>query len=83
LSDFLLWECAYAELVFSACLWPDFGVPHLEEAVAEFRKRERRFGLLPSMDSVHADGSASNGTGTNATDGAAAAEEPRAAKDAV
>ncbi len=83
LSDFLLWECAYAELVFSACLWPDFGVTDLEEAVAEFRKRERRFGLLPSVDSVHASGSASGSHGREATDGPDAAEGSRAAKDAV
>jgi len=44
LSDFLLWECAYAELLFTQCLWPDFGPRELESAVAEFRRRERRFG---------------------------------------
>jgi len=47
LSDFLLWECAYAELVFVDTLWPDFGAPELAAAVAEFRRRERRFGALP------------------------------------
>lgn len=47
LSDFLLWECAYAELVFSRRMWPDFGVEELREAVREFRRRERRFGALP------------------------------------
>jgi undecaprenyl diphosphate synthase len=52
LSDFLLWECAYAELIFSDCLWPDFGPVHLEQAVAEFKKRERRFGQLPAKDAV-------------------------------
>jgi undecaprenyl diphosphate synthase len=46
LSDFLLWECAYAELVFSACYWPDFGERDLDLAIDEFRRRERRFGLL-------------------------------------
>jgi undecaprenyl diphosphate synthase len=44
LSDFLLWESAYAELVFTDCLWPDFGPAELDAAVAEFRRRERRFG---------------------------------------
>lgn len=44
LSDFLLWECAYAELYFTSCLWPDFGVQELAEAMGEFRRRERRFG---------------------------------------
>jgi undecaprenyl diphosphate synthase len=46
LSDFLLWECAYAELLFTPCLWPDFGPRELDSAVAEFRRRERRFGGL-------------------------------------
>jgi undecaprenyl diphosphate synthase len=49
LSDFLLWECAYAELFFTPCLWPDFGPDELRAAIAEFRKRERRFGALPSQ----------------------------------
>ncbi|HEX7024202.1 MAG TPA: polyprenyl diphosphate synthase, partial [Gemmatimonadales bacterium] len=44
LSDFLLWECAYAELFFSEVMWPDFGAADLEEIVAAFRTRERRFG---------------------------------------
>jgi undecaprenyl diphosphate synthase len=47
LSDFLLWECAYAELVFTDRMWPDFGATDLEEAVREFRRRERRFGTVP------------------------------------
>jgi undecaprenyl diphosphate synthase len=47
LSDFLLWECAYAELVFTPVMWPDFGVSDLAAAVGEFRSRERRFGSLP------------------------------------
>jgi undecaprenyl diphosphate synthase len=46
LSDFLLWECAYAELYFTPVMWPDFGAEHLEAALAEFRRRERRFGGL-------------------------------------
>jgi undecaprenyl diphosphate synthase len=44
ISNFLLWQCAYAELVFVDTLWPDFGKDHLEQAIAEFRKRERRYG---------------------------------------
>jgi undecaprenyl diphosphate synthase len=44
ISNFLLWQCAYAELVFVDTLWPDFEKGHLEEAVAEFRRRERRYG---------------------------------------
>ena len=47
LSDFLLWECAYAELVFSERMWPDFGEADLDAALAEFCRRERRFGRLP------------------------------------
>jgi undecaprenyl diphosphate synthase len=47
LSDFLLWECAYAELVFTKCMWPEFGPLDLESAVAEFRRRDRRFGAVP------------------------------------
>lgn len=48
LSDFLLWECAYAELYFSKQLWPDFAPVHLNEAVEEFHARERRFGTVPA-----------------------------------
>jgi undecaprenyl diphosphate synthase len=47
LSDFLLWECAYAELVFSERMWPEFDEADLDAAVAEFRRRERRFGGVP------------------------------------
>ncbi len=46
LSDFLLWECAYAELIFSDRLWPDFGGGNLVEALHEFRSRDRRFGRV-------------------------------------
>jgi undecaprenyl diphosphate synthase len=46
LSDFLLWECAYAELCFLQAMWPDFGAEDLERALSEFRRRERRFGGL-------------------------------------
>ena len=47
LSDFLLWECAYAELLFSPRLWPDFDAADLAAAVRDFRGRERRFGAVP------------------------------------
>jgi undecaprenyl diphosphate synthase len=47
LSDFLLWECAYAELYFTARMWPDFSADDLAAALADFRGRERRFGALP------------------------------------
>jgi undecaprenyl diphosphate synthase len=46
LSDFLLWECAYAELHFVDCLWPDFNEQTFAEALAEFGRRERRFGRV-------------------------------------
>jgi undecaprenyl diphosphate synthase len=48
LSDFLLWECAYAELVFTPVMWPDFDASDLSAAVAEFHSRERRFGAVPA-----------------------------------
>jgi undecaprenyl diphosphate synthase len=46
LSDFLLWECAYAEFWFTPLPWPDFGAKQFEEAVEAFRGRDRRFGAL-------------------------------------
>jgi undecaprenyl diphosphate synthase len=49
LSDFLLWECAYAELYFTERKWPEFSPADLEAAVAEFRSRERRFGAVPAV----------------------------------
>ena len=44
ISNFLLWQIAYAELFFSSVLWPDFTKQHLYEAIIEYQKRERRFG---------------------------------------
>jgi len=49
LSDFLLWESAYAELFFTDRMWPDFGVCDLDAALEEFRRRERRFGAVPLL----------------------------------
>jgi undecaprenyl diphosphate synthase len=46
LSDFLLWECAYAELYFTPILWPDFTPAAFEAAVSEYRRRDRRFGQV-------------------------------------
>jgi undecaprenyl diphosphate synthase len=46
LSDFLLWECAYAELYFTACMWPDFDGDDLASALSDFHGRERRFGSV-------------------------------------
>jgi len=51
LSDFLLWECAYAELVFSRRMWPDFEAVDLAGAIREFHGRERRYGAVTSLPS--------------------------------
>ena len=52
LSDFLLWECAYAELVFSDVLFPDVTATLLDAALEEYARRERRFGAVPSAEAV-------------------------------
>lgn len=52
LSDFLLWETAYAELVFTSRMWPEFAREDLELALADFAGRERRFGGLPATKEV-------------------------------
>jgi undecaprenyl diphosphate synthase len=44
-SNFLLWQAAYAELVFQEVLWPDFGAEHMQAALAEYARRERRYGV--------------------------------------
>lgn len=44
ISNFLLWQLAYAELYFTDCLWPDFTVEHFYEAIVDYQHRERRFG---------------------------------------
>src|SRR5262249_23763843 len=49
LSDFLLFESAYAELFFTETLWPDFTEATLDEAIAVFRRRERRYGRTPDQ----------------------------------
>jgi undecaprenyl diphosphate synthase len=49
LSDFLLWECAYAELLFVKKMWPEFTASDLAEALEDFRGRNRRFGLAPEQ----------------------------------
>ena len=48
LSNFLLWQAAYAELLFLDVLWPDFDRQHLEQAISQFRSRDRRFGGITS-----------------------------------
>ncbi len=76
LSDFLLWECAYAELWFTDVLWPDFGPAHLEQALAAYARRDRRFGSAPAA-AVRAP--AVPAVASPATAGTAATEERRAA----
>lgn len=59
LSDFLLWECAYAELYFTDCLWPDFDESGLEQALRDYASRQRRFGKVPAAngaDATHGSG---------------------------
>jgi undecaprenyl diphosphate synthase len=48
ISNFLLWEIAYSELIFTETLWPDFRREHLQAAILEFQERDRRFGGLNS-----------------------------------
>ncbi len=48
LSDFLLWECAYAELFFTRRMWPEFDEKDLRDAMRDFLRRERRFGGVPT-----------------------------------
>ena len=55
LSDFLLWESAYAELYFSPALWPDFGVDGLRDAVSDYHRRRRTFGGLVATSTEHRD----------------------------
>ena len=47
LSDFMLWECAYAELLFTPKMWPEFEADDLAAAIEDFRRRERRYGRVP------------------------------------
>jgi undecaprenyl diphosphate synthase len=50
LSNFLLWQLAYAEIYVTSTLWPDFRGVHLLEGIAEYQKRERRYGGLNHHD---------------------------------
>jgi undecaprenyl diphosphate synthase len=52
LSDFLLWECAYAEMIFTPRMWPDFSKGDLEAALSDFHRRERRFGAVSTAQSA-------------------------------
>ena len=58
LSDFLLWESAYAELLFTDRAWPDYDATDLEAAVAEYKRRERRFGSVPTTAAASQTGGA-------------------------
>ena len=53
ISNYLLWQIAYAELYFTPTLWPDFRRENLYEAIVDFQKRERRFGLVSEQISEH------------------------------
>ncbi len=46
ISNFLLWQCAYAEMIFTDTLWPDFSRADLEDAIRDFQRRERRYGTV-------------------------------------
>jgi len=50
ISNFLLWQCAYTEFVFTDVLWPDFGRDDLEQAVVEFGQRDRRYGAVKASE---------------------------------
>lgn len=54
MSDFLLWECAYAELLFVSQLWPDFDEQDFDAALTEFARRNRRFGAVDTTDAARA-----------------------------
>ena len=58
LSNFLLWQLAYAEIYVTPTLWPDFRGLHLLEGIAEYQKRERRYGGLNHPEPTHGDGHA-------------------------
>ena len=55
ISNFLLWQCAYSELYFSDCLWPDFDGPALDAALQDFAGRQRRFGKTSEQVQPRAD----------------------------
>ena len=54
LSNFLVWESAYSEYYFTPTLWPDFGPQDVDKALGEYRRRRRRFGLIPERQAEHA-----------------------------
>ena len=68
LSDFLLWECAYAEFLFLKKMWPEFHARDLEAALAEFRTRDRRFGRIKTARAPQAPGTQPEIVGLNIPD---------------
>jgi undecaprenyl diphosphate synthase len=54
ISNFLLWQAAYAEFVFTDCLWPEFGEAELDAAIAEYARRDRRFGGVKDVAPLEA-----------------------------
>jgi undecaprenyl diphosphate synthase len=58
ISNFLLWQCAYSELVFTSCLWPDFDGQELDRALQDYASRERRFGQTSEQVAPAASGGA-------------------------
>ena len=57
ISNFLLWQAAYSELVFTECLWPEFGTEELDAALAQYARRERRFGAVAAPAELVSSGS--------------------------
>ena len=54
ISNFLLWQAAYSELVFTDCLWPEFGDAELDAALADYARRDRRFGACRAAPTLAA-----------------------------
>ena len=79
LSDFLLWECAYAELYFTERMWPAFEERSLREALEDFHTRERRFGGLPDLQSPPWRASRERWNDSRSTRASAAPRIPRTA----
>lgn len=52
ISNFLLWQCAYTEFIFLDALWPEFGAEHIEAAIAEYLRRDRRYGGITAQPAV-------------------------------
>ncbi|MBO8184271.1 polyprenyl diphosphate synthase [Streptomyces spirodelae] len=78
LSNFLLWHCAYAELVFLDVLWPDFRTVHLRHAVELYQQRQRRFGTVGRTDAADAAAPTVAGTAAAPPDAAPPAVEATA-----